>query len=387
MSYETKTSNHVSNRVLRHDWFVALTGMTEVEYRKRYQQHTLESELNVLDSKAQQSLIPLQTMRQNYDSWITSMNLVSPSPMNHRTTPLILLTSSNRNHRKHVSVGYLQSRPENQGAVFLVASNFNGLEAISSKSSPEQEDFLTNYAIDLTQGPAASISAGKAAIDRYFCAPGLGKQTTNHQVNILSALSNYLPVKNGYITLTTEQNVSTSPYTFHKMKSAWQDQVYVYVHRNVQVTFAETEQTEVLEHVTDPNQRVDQVFAAALNIGQGSDGKQNYQLEHTFQWQRCRMLLEAAIEGAYLVAIEKLIYKSIKPPIRLYLTPIGTGAFGNRVSWLLDAIYKVHCRFHRLIGDMIQVYLVCYSHESKKLKQWREYFRRRQIECSVIDVK
>jgi len=41
-----------------------------------------------------------------------------------------------------------------------VASNFNGVEAISESIPPDRSSFTENYIYDHTQGPAASISAG-----------------------------------------------------------------------------------------------------------------------------------------------------------------------------------------------------------------------------------
>jgi hypothetical protein len=47
--------------------------------------------------------------------------------------------------------------------VVQVASNFNGVEAISEGSSPDGASFTEKYIYDPTQGPAASISAGPGA--------------------------------------------------------------------------------------------------------------------------------------------------------------------------------------------------------------------------------
>jgi len=70
--------------------------------------------------------------------------------------------------------------------VFQVASNFNGVEATSETSSPDSPTFTEKYIYDPTQGiihkqnnktilpfptgPAASISAGAAAIARVHAA-------------------------------------------------------------------------------------------------------------------------------------------------------------------------------------------------------------------------
>lgn len=102
-----------------------------------------------------------------------------------------------------MDVTYLQSLKENKNAVFQVASNFNGVEATSEASSPDTPNFTEKYIWDPTQGttqppihlmvvaygrdqrwplssflpsfvqrigPAASISAGAAAIARVHAA-------------------------------------------------------------------------------------------------------------------------------------------------------------------------------------------------------------------------
>ena len=88
--------------------------------------------------------------------------------------------------RRFVDVAYLQTLEENRGCVFQVASNFNGVEATSETSSPDSPTFTEKYIYDPTQGiasctkqqkilncstgPAASISAGAAAIARVHAA-------------------------------------------------------------------------------------------------------------------------------------------------------------------------------------------------------------------------
>jgi hypothetical protein len=71
---------------------------------------------------------------------------------------------------RFVDVAYLQSLPENRNALFQIASNFNGVEAVTETSYPNSPDFTTKYYTDRTQGPAASISAGAGAITRVHAA-------------------------------------------------------------------------------------------------------------------------------------------------------------------------------------------------------------------------
>lgn len=69
-----------------------------------------------------------------------------------------------------MDVAYLQTLPENRNALFQIASNFNGVEAVTETSYPDSDNFTTRYVTDRTQGPAASISAGAGAITRVHAA-------------------------------------------------------------------------------------------------------------------------------------------------------------------------------------------------------------------------
>jgi len=81
---------------------------------------------------------------------------------------IITRDAPDKKSAKFVDVAYQQSLPENRNAVFQVASNFNGVEAINEDETPDKSNFAENYINDRTQGPAASISAGAAAITRIY---------------------------------------------------------------------------------------------------------------------------------------------------------------------------------------------------------------------------
>ena len=112
-----------------------------------------------------------------------------------------------------MDVAHLQAMPENRHAVFQVpsptltpwskvatfaahllpslstraspqvASNFNGVEAISEGSSPDGSSFTEKYIYDLTQGPAASISAGAGA---FLFSSGASKKRTFIDLRVAS---------------------------------------------------------------------------------------------------------------------------------------------------------------------------------------------------------
>lgn len=64
--------------------------------------------------------------------------------------------------------------PENAGALFQVASQFNLLEMVSPDVTPEHG--VTRYQNDRTQGPACAIAAGAATIYRNYFVPIGGSQ-------------------------------------------------------------------------------------------------------------------------------------------------------------------------------------------------------------------
>jgi len=85
-------------------------------------------------------------------------------------------------------VRQMHQSPENAGALFQVASQFNLLEMTGPEVSPE--DGVTRYQHDRTQGPACAIAAGAATIYRNYFAPVDGRdgQTAERQFDGLADL-------------------------------------------------------------------------------------------------------------------------------------------------------------------------------------------------------
>jgi hypothetical protein len=82
----------------------------------------------------------------------------------------------------------MHQAPENAGALFQVASQFNLLEMVSPTVT--SEDGVTRYQHDRTQGPACAIAAGAATICRNYFAPVRGGhgQTAECQLDGLADL-------------------------------------------------------------------------------------------------------------------------------------------------------------------------------------------------------
>lgn len=86
----------------------------------------------------------------------------------------------------------MHKSPENAGALFQVASQFNMLEMTGPEVTPEHG--VTIYQYDGTQGPVCAIAAGVATIYRNYFAPigGSEGQTKDRQYDGLADLGKVL---------------------------------------------------------------------------------------------------------------------------------------------------------------------------------------------------
>lgn len=306
---------------------------------------------------------------------------VDNSSTPHQLVPFLLLTKRpGSKDRKSLDVGYLQSLPEYHEAVFQVASNFNGIEAISQSSDPEDKSFCSKYVNDHTQGPAASMSAGGAAIVRALAGmhgpalpPTEWRQTKTKQVNFLSRVLPKLEVArsiNGYLVLDP---LGTSTYGAASpgSPSAVDELLPLYevgYHRACEVTSGHRCLHTGVAEAARKGQTIDQVFAAAVNLAQGYDGRMNRKCPQAEAITR--LTLRAAYEGAYLAA-------RLNGRKTLVLTLVGGGVFGNSYEWICDAIAEAHKLYGR--QPLIRVVLVC----NTPLEGFEEALRERAVEVEV----
>ena len=221
-----------------------------------------------------------------------------------------------------VDVGHLQSLPENNGAVFQVASNFNALE-LMHKFDDRAMARVENYIFDRTQGPFASISCAPGLILRHYypfyseeAEPDDWRQKFGgRQIELLGDLE--VDVRNGYLEITEDD--------FHQNIEA--GRIRVAHHRDIQVAFGQVRGSdhEVVEH----EQRVSQVFTATADLA-----CTNMEFFQRFPDQMERVikaLLRAAYEGTLRAALSS-------GRRRVFLTLIGGGVFANPPSWIVDIL-------------------------------------------------
>ncbi len=290
-------------KVPYHSWFKHITGLSEPEFRRpevlksRFQLNKDDGKTLEIVNSARSKVIKCGVYSEHTIDELRSMlpkptNVSTSNSSTHegkQSTIPFEIYSSDEYSRANVDVAKLQADASNNGAVFQVASNFNGVEAISEDSFPDQSTFLEDYVYDRTQGPRASISAGGAAIARVLAAfydaskdPTSWQQSRKRQLDYLSNVSKYYTNSNGYVVNTGQEDpfpeVGTKEYDTVVSK------IKVGVHRGCQVTTGGTvpapiqDRREYVDASVPETQIIDQVFCAAMNVSQGGSGYKNGRL-------------------------------------------------------------------------------------------------------------
>lgn len=258
----------------------------------------------------------------------------------------------NESTRINVDVAALQADPKNNDAVFQVASNFNALEG-GGDPAAGMMNYLDPFLF--VQGETAAISAAPGLIYRMYYA---------NPVNFLDVFDGSqlpsIPVHNGYVGHISDENVKK----IGQARSDLLDYVKVGFHANMQPTLGlsklKNEQPEQGRFsrwalAFNPNQRIDQVFTAAMNLS-GLDSNHYEPV--------ARMLLNAAYEGTLKSAF-------INGKKNVFLTLIGGGVFDNKLSWIGDAIVSAVKNFVKDSG--MNVTLVIYDSSGHKANEFATF--------------
>jgi hypothetical protein len=235
--------------------------------------------------------------------------------------------------------------PAYDGAVIQVASQFNALEMIHPDVTPEMG--VDRYESDRTQGPICAIACGAGTVFRnYFFRfdDGHVGQTRERQINCLEDVGSMLgndtehlwEMRNGYV-LADEEGLRRINRKLAGMTEEERDELRRLLKVGVQ------RDTEV---VSKPGGNiVTQVYCSALPVA--------YCTAPCEAWEPlARLILEAAYEATFLVAVEQLEHAA-RP--KLFLTLLGCGAFGNRTEWAMDAIQSAAHRYRCLPLDVFIV--------------------------------
>ncbi|APW47989.1 hypothetical protein [Rhodoferax antarcticus] len=337
------------------NWFERLTGFRETGY------DDTRSKLKV-EGRELHSLV-------NASSYgIGELELVSLDSLRERVK-----SAENSPGRLRVSVvsgdvRAMHSLPENAGALFQVASQFNLLEMVGPSVTPEHG--VTRYEHDATQGPACAIAAGAATIYRNYFAPvgnALG-QTQDRQLDGLAdighalgealgqPLENLWRMENGYAMCT---RAGLDAITAHlgslrqEKRDALCGLLRIGVHSDVEVTDAPGA----------PGQLVSQVFCSALPVAYG---RTVAAAEH---WKSfATLILLAAYEATLWAAV---LNSERGASNVVLLTRLGGGAFGNNDDWIHAAMRRA---LEMARGYDLDVKLVSYGTPSREIVQMAKDF-------------
>ncbi len=316
------------------NWFVRLTGFAEESPEQVRANLCLEG--------------TTLTSRVNGCSWICG-KLETPSLEElQQGARSVARASGSLSLREVVAdVRDLHAEACNAGALFQVASQFNLLEMVSPRVTPEEGVGIYEY--DPTQGPASAISAGGGTIYRNYFAPVNGRvgQSADNQIDCLADLGKSLgnednrlwEMRNGYSLASREGLVAIS----ERLRAAGAEEVdalrrrlRIGVQWDTQVTLGGG------EHL------VSQAYCSALPVAYSEHGAERWEdfarlvLEASYEATLCAGILNAAANGSN----------------RVFLTFLGGGAFGNQTPWIVDAIRRA---LHLYRNAELKVAIVSYG--------------------------
>ena len=330
------------------DWFEKLTGFREAGYNET------RSKLKV-DGRQLQSLVN----GKRYG--IGELELVSLQALRERVRSSGGLPGRLKASVVTGDVRQMHRLPENAGALFQVASQFNLLEMVGPDVTPEKG--VTIYQHDPTQGPACAIAAGAATIYRNYFAPvggGLG-QAEDRQIDGLADLGEALgkaldqpasalwQMRNGY-ALCSSWGLDAISALLGKLPPDELDglrgRLRIGIHSAVEVTDADGEQRPV----------VSQAFCSALPVA--------YSRLPAAHWKAfASLVLEAAYEATLMAAV---LNKQRGGSNVVLLTLLGGGAFGNADDWIHGAIRRA---LSMMSGYDLDLRLVSYREPSFAVQQ------------------
>ena len=353
----------MKSRSHSHPWFKTTFGFEESSYEETKKQFKLSSDGTELTS-----------LRNNRKFHIGLFEVLSRKDLHERKIKMEdsagnAGTDLGRLNFSNISgtVEGLIQNVDNEGSVFQAASQFNCLEMVGPGVRPE--DGITRYKFDHTQGPACALACPAGTLFRnYFVNKCLGQAAPGKQINTLDTIENilknkqhaYWNVKNGYCMPTTNCSMSALNRRFEidaRLVQQIHDNLKVGVHWDTEVErqpkwkrckdsgkWISKVDSKTVKH------NVCQVYVSACPVAYTKSTKSS-------DWAPFASLIlkscyESTLEVANILALQR------GKRVKVFLTQVGGGAFGNRKLWILSAIENALKKFENAPLD---VYLVHYS--------------------------
>lgn len=252
----------------------------------------------------------------------------------------------------------LHNLPENENALFQVASQFNLLEMINPNITPEMG--IDRYEFDRTQGPICAMSCGAGTIYRNYFVEINGQigQTEELQIDCLELIGNELDnenlnlwkMRNGY-ALLSQNGLLTINKKIAQLNNNERERLKGKLKVGIQW------QTDVT--IFEVKQKVSQIYCSALPVG--------YSQIESFYWEYfARIILEALYEATLYAGMLNMEKNNSD---LVYLTLVGGGVFGNEEYWILESMQKAIEKFKNV---PLNIKIVSYGRSNLNLKKYFE---------------
>ena len=240
-----------------------------------------------------------------------------------------------------------QSHPENDGATYQAASNFNALEFTSPNQTAR--DGISSYPYDRTQGPYCALACTPSILYRNYFVQVPGSKRPGQLTKEIELLENTpIHVTHGYAEITDTKSLRNENFDFSDLTK-----YKVASHSNCEVTLTSgASGLEVFEPEDGKKHIAHHVYAAAFNF--------SYSVEkNAYTLKIAESLLEAQYRATILCAWDNSVkYPGREGSNKLYLTLLGGGVFGNPKSLICKQIEK--CQ-DLIVESGLDVYVVCFN--------------------------
>eukprot|EP00931_Biecheleriopsis_adriatica_P067300 TRINITY_DN41463_c0_g1_i1.p1 TRINITY_DN41463_c0_g1~~TRINITY_DN41463_c0_g1_i1.p1 ORF type:complete len:456 (-),score=96.09 TRINITY_DN41463_c0_g1_i1:35-1402(-) len=236
----------------------------------------------------------------------------------------------------------LHRDPGNAGAVFQVASQFNCLEMNEPGARPESG--VTRYYSDATQGPACAIACQAGTVFRNYFVNGTG-QGGGRQLDGLTDVGDLVDNdKEKYWRMVNGYCLPTGPGSIGKLSSRLKADAALREAARMRLKIGIHWDTEV----TGKDHRVCQVFGSALPVAYAKSTRSQ-------DWEEFgRVVLESMFQST--LAAAAVLAGERQARVKVYLTAVGGGAFGNRTLWITSAMERALKLFAAVPLDVMLVH-------------------------------
>lgn len=270
------------------------------------------------------------------------------------------------------NVGIEIQKPENDGAVFVLPSQFNGAEYMSPSNGHQTQ--LTTYKMDLTAGPLGQLSC-HPVVAKFILDHAASTGFTSDPFLVINAIDNVilelnatdvtsLTLTNGYLEVP-EKLRDKLDSNFNLMEIDLNPQiVYIFDSFCQRLKVLQTDDVPTsglkpppkshsdpngyVQFNSDATSKVTLIYASAVPLRYGREINKE---KSTLQYCVAGFDLVAQYFGAMISAYCKQKEKNTEEKVKLFLTPLGGGVFHNPREMIASAILLAYHQAKQIITD------------------------------------